>query len=667
MAALAFLFVFMLSGVLIVRFMLPRVAFTARLWLGASLGILLMMWLPFLMGFIFDFTLKAHLLSLIPLALITCGAYFLRDKREARGWNEDEKRLCLSLLLVALPLSILGGYLQHTHNIRPAADGSLHVGQSTYGDLNLHLGIITSMRNAALPADYSIFPGAQLSYPFLMDSFSTSFMLLGTSLRFAVVMPGTLMMALTFSGYMILARRMAESRGGAILATLLFFLNGGLGFLYVFDMQGVATGVYGDGQLQSVSGLWNRIKNVLDGWYQAPTNHAEFTTYNLRWSNVICDMLIPQRTILGGWCQLLPCMYLLYDALCPANGLPCRKENSRAYNLRTLILLGVWAGALPLLHTHSFLALGLMSAGFMLYDLCHAGREWKKALISWLIYGLIAVALAAPQLFTWTFKQATGSEGFLSFHFNWVNNSYSNGLRDGYLWFYVKNVGLPFILLLLALLEKNPRRRFLASGAFAIFIVAEFIQFQPNEYDNNKLFYVWYMLCAVIVGDYMVELYRKLQGIRARQVMAALTLFVCFASAVLTVARECVSDYQTFSFQDVEAAEFIEENTPEDAVFMTWTQHINPVSALTGRTIVCGPALWLSFHGLDITARTNEIYDFYMDPANEVDTLEKYGVDYIFVSSYERANCYVNTLALENNFTKVFESSYGDIAIYAVE
>ena len=85
MAALAFLFVFMLSGVLIVRFMLPRLAFTARLWLGASLGILLMMWLPFLMGFIFDFTLKAHLLSLIPLALITCSAYFLRDKREARG------------------------------------------------------------------------------------------------------------------------------------------------------------------------------------------------------------------------------------------------------------------------------------------------------------------------------------------------------------------------------------------------------------------------------------------------------------------------------------------------------------------------------------------------------------------------------------------------------
>lgn len=667
MAAILYLFVFSLCGCAIAHFLLPRIRPVARIWLGLCLGILLMMWLPFLVGFAFDFTLKAHLLALIPLALLTAGTFFIRDKHAARQWDEDEKRLCISMLCVALPLTLIGAYLQHTHNIRPAADGSLHVGQSTYGDLNLHLGIITSMRNAALPADYSIFPGAQLSYPFLMDSFSTSFMLFGASLRFSVVFPGIYMMALTFCGYMILSRRMADTKGGAILATLLFFLNGGLGFLYVFDMQGVATGAYGDGQLQSAAGLLNRIRNVLSGWYQAPTNHTEFTTYNLRWSNVICDMMIPQRTILGGWCQLLPCMFLLYDALCPEQGLPCQMGNTRRYSIRQMALLGVMAGGMPLLHTHSFLALGLMSAGFMLYDLCHAGKEWKNALLSWMVYALVAVVLAAPQLFTWTFKQATGSDSFLSFHFNWVNNSYSQGLRDGYLWFYVKNVGLPFILLLLALLEKNPKRRFLACGAFAIFIVAEFIQFQPNEYDNNKLFYVWYMLCAVIVGDYMVELYHKLRGIRARNVMAIITLFVCFASALLTIAREWVSDYQTFSRQDVEAAEFIEANTDKDAVFITWTQHINPVSALTGRTIVCGPALWLSFHGLDISQRTGEIYDFYMDPAGKTDTLEKYGVDYIFVSSYERANCYVNTEALDEHFEKVFESSYGDISIYAVE
>ena len=36
--------------------------------------------------------------------------------------------------------------------------------------------------------------------------------------------------------------------------------------------------------------------------------------------------------------------------------------------LRGLVLLAVWAGALPLVHTHSFLAIGLASLGCMLYD-----------------------------------------------------------------------------------------------------------------------------------------------------------------------------------------------------------------------------------------------------------------------------------------------------------
>ena len=667
MLAIFYLSIYLFCGCVIVRFILPRIRMIARIYLGLCLGILLMMWLPFLTGFALRFSVAAHLTALIPLAGLTVLSYFVRDKRPCRPWNEKEKRLSILLLCVALPLSIIGAYLQWTHNIMPAADGSLHVGQSTYGDLNLHLSIITSMRNARLPADYSIFPGELLSYPFLMDSFSTSFMLLGCSLRFSVVFPGILMMVLTFSGYLILAERMADTRGGAVLAALLFFLNGGLGFLYVFDMQGIATGLYGSNQLQSSSGILNRIKNVLEGWYQAPTNHTEFTTYNLRWSNVICDMMIPQRTLLGGWCQLIPCIYLLYDALAPEDLLPCQVSTPRLSNVRQMALLGIWAGALPLLHTHSFLALGLMSAGFMLYDLCHCKGQGKKALYAWMIYGLISVLLAAPQLFTWTFKQASESKHFLSFHFNWVNNAYSRGLRDGYLWFYIKNIGLPFILLLLALLEKNAKRRFLASGAFMIFLLAEFVQFQPNEYDNNKLFYVWYMLCAVIAGDYMVELYHRLKGLRARNVLAGITLFVCFCSAALTIAREWVSDYQLFSAQDVEAAAFIEENTPEHAVFMTYTQHINPVSSLAGRTIVCGPDLWLYYHGFDISTRTRHILDFYADPAANQHLLALYDVDYIFVSSYERANTGADFSMLDALYPRIFESKYGDIVIYAVE
>ena len=665
MTGLIYTAFYIFCGYLIIRFLLPRVRLLPRLWLGACLGVMLMMWMPALAAFAAGYTFSAHLLGMLASALLPPAAWLVRDQRALRGWEEADTRLGKSLLFTALPLTVLGAVLLWTHYLEPAADGSLHVGQSTYGDLNLHLSIITSMRNAAFPPDYSIYPGERLSYPFLTDSFATSFLFLGFSLRGAVLFTGSLMMLLVFSGYAILADRVMKRAGVVRLAVLLFFLNGGLGFLYAFDMTGVSLGTAGNNQLQMGTGLAERLRNILYGWYQAPANHAEFTTYNLRWSNVICDMLIPQRTILGGWCNLLPCLYLALDTFGgkyfdSADG--SMEENPSGIPARALVLLGIWAGALPMIHTHCFLALALASLGWMIYDMIRSRRGFA----SWLLYGSLAAVLALPQLLVWTFPQAAGSNHFLSFHFNWVNNSNSNGLRDGYLWFYIKNIGLPFLMILPALLKKDPVRRFLASGAFLIFLAAELVQFQPNEYDNNKLFYVWYMLCALIAADWGMEVYEKLKGLRGRVFIGAAACILFFASGTLSVAREAVSDYQIFSAQDVETAEYIEDHTDEHAVFISWTEHINPVSALAGRTVVCGPDLWLYYHGFSTWERHADITAFYSDPGGRRDILEKYGVDYIFVGSYERAQ-FGSLSDMDACYPLLFVSRNGEIRIYGTD
>ena len=674
MVALFYFLLYIHCGLVIAFSLLPKKTPVVRVWLGVCLGLMLLMWLPALCAFIWDFSYAAHGMALVPLTLLTLCAFFGRDNSPWKPMGERDFRLLKTLLWVALPLTVIGGYLQWTHTIMPAADGSLHVGQSTYGDLPLHLAIISGLRDASFPPDYNILPGELLAYPFLTDSLSATFFLLGFSLRASVLFPGILMTALVFSGYVILADRMADSRKGAILAVLFFFLNGGLGFLYLVDMQGEALGGVQNNELQAVRGLWERIQAVLNGWYQTPANHREFSTYNLRWSNVIVDMMVPQRTTLGGWCMVIPCVYLLYDTLRPeipwgmrltdGEDGPSAVWNRRDASWRQTMLLGLWAGMLPMVNTHCFLALGLLSAGWMAWDLLRCRHHRSKALLFWALYGGLAVALAAPQLFTWTFNQAVGNSGFLKLHFNWVNHNSYGELRDGYLWFYIKNIGLPFILLLLALLEKNEKRRFIAAGAFVIFLAAEFIQFQPNEYDNNKLFYIWYMLCAVIAADYGLELLDKLKGGRARPVLAVVCAVACFATGALAIAREWKSDYQMFSKEDVEAAEFVENNTAQHAVFLTGDQHINFVSSLAGRSIVCGPDLWLTFHGYNNSQRHADVRAFYADPAGNLDILEKYHVDYILVTGNERYNMTVNESALDSLFPVIYESRNGGIVIY---
>ncbi|MBQ8161585.1 MAG: hypothetical protein IJ083_12695 [Clostridia bacterium] len=659
MLAVCILLCFLSGGLLAVRFLLPTHRPLNRIWLGLSLGLLLMMWLPALGAFVWRFSFEMQLWSLIPLAAIVGVCYLARDRRPVRAWDGRETAFLREVLIVLVPLTALCAYLQYTHVCRVDEWGNWNVGQSTYGDLMMHLSFVTGLKDAHFPADYPFYPGKTLSYPFLADSLSTSFYLLGMNLQLAVIVPSVLMIALLILGVMVLSRDLTRGRKTVVMATCLFFLNGGLGFLYDFDQ---AAGVSWDGTPTFVE----RLRVIMEGYYKTPTNQPD--PNNLRWSNMIADLLTPQRTLMAGYCMVVPCLYLLFAAF--------RKGRERK-DLREIVLLGIWGGALPLIHTQSFLALGLSSFGLMVYDLIHAGKgadEEGKAggtrfgvLRSYLLYALIAVLLAAPQLFGFTFRQVFSGEekvSFLAFQFNWVNNPGGRGMRDFYVWFYVKNIGLPFLLLLGAMLEKDPHMRRILAASIPIWLVAEFIRFQPNEYDNNKLFYLAYLLDCMVISDYAAMLYRRMKGVRAWPLLAGGFLFCFFFSAGLTLARECVSDYVAFSSAAVEAGEFVRDETEEGSVFMTGTQHLNPVSAIAGRQVVCGPDLYLYWHGISTGERHLEQTAFYEDPANHLDVLEKYGVDYVYVSSYERSDYRVDTAYMDEHFEKVFEN--GEAAVYRV-
>lgn len=644
MLAILFLLLYLAGGVFIVRCLLPGQPALARAWLGLSLGLFLLMWLPALLAFLLPYSGLSHALTLPLLFLLCALAWWRRGKARPLAFGAEDRRAGLLLLCIALPLSLLSLYLQHTHILRPQ-DGALYTGQATYGDLPLHLSIITSLPGRTLPADYSILPGLRLGYPFLADALSSSMLVLGLGLRAAVILPGTLMMALVYTGYLLLAARVCKSRRAAALAALLVFLNGGLGFFYSLDLAGAGLGSAGANQLQA--GQWlDRLRNILSGWYQTPANHAEFTQYNLRFSNIVADLLLPQRTFLGGWLVLLPCLYLLLDMM-----------KRGEWPWRQTLLLGILAGGLPLIHTHSFLALGLCSAGFLAFSLFR-----REPLRPWLLYGALAVVLALPQLLAFTFGQSA-SGNFLRFQFNWVNNPGGGGLLDAYPWFYLKNIGLPFLLLVFALFERESFARRLFTGAFAIFLVAEFILFQPNEYDNNKLFYVWWALCALPAADYAFTLFDRLKGLRARPLMAFIAAVLMFTSGTLALAREALSDYQMFSSSDVALAGFVREETAPDSRFITGTQHLNPVSSLAGREIVCGPDLWLYYHGFDTNERQRDLRAFYENPAANGGIPAKYGADYILLGPHER-ELGGSEEALDRMFERVYTTD--GYAVYRV-
>ena len=611
-----------------------------RLWLGLTAGLLMMMWLPSLFAYALKFTAAAQYAALgLAAVLAALSRLFLREKAVPARLEGEKRPFCgdmpawLPIALIA-PLLILSIYLQYTHTLREV-DGALHVGQSTYGDLCLHLGIATGLQGSAYPPEYTLIQDVLLGYPFLMDALSASMLCLGTGLQAAFVIPGSLMMGLVYLGFILLAWELTHSRAAVVVACLLMFLNGGLGFFYALDE------------------VWQdptALKNVFTGYYAAPANMVE---HNIRWVNVICDMMIPQRTLLAGWTMVIPALYLLVLAM---------REKSR----RLYVILGVLAGAMPMVHTHSFLALALISAGCLVWTLWHA-EDRRKALIDYALYAGIAAALALPQLLTWAIPQTVGgaaTTGSLSLRFNWVNFDTATGrLIDGYFWFWVKNVGPVYLVMLPAALLCKGWKRGLALGALFVYAAAELVQFQPNAYDNNKLFYVAFLLMLPLAARYLVTLWDRLRGLPGRSLLAAVFLFLSLTSGVLSLGREAVSDYQLFSADEVEAAEYIRDELPADAVYLTGDQHNNFVTALSGRQIVCGTGSYLYFHGVNYEKAALDARRMLEAPADSLALFEEYGVDYVVIGNSERYNYALDEAYFAENCALVYNE--GGVSIYA--
>lgn len=700
---LIFIF-FQLSGIYVMNRILARERFSAafRCLMGSVAGTLSFQWFPILSAFALDFSIAAHILSILLQCLLCLAVWWKTEKSAAlrqsqvidSGWKKTsfparlarrrgmypflsirewqcflKENPCIILMTLILIYFI---YCLMTHTIPVSDDGSMHTGQATYGDMNMHLGFITSIAGQeSFPPEYSICPGFKLSYPFLCDSISSSLYIWGASLRTAYIVPMIAAICQVMAGFYCFVKYWFARSSTAFIAWVLFFVNGGLGFLYFTSADKLA-------------------KNFTE-FYFTPTSLGD---KNIRWAQIIVNMLIPQRATLFGWAILFP---LLALTLCAV-----RRKNTLCF-----IIAGVFAGALPMIHTHSFLAFGLICTMWLLYDckgiaasgkVIHNERLWllvplpaglvlfsilqqinkqediisrngllllgiglgilllyiiyclanvflcgqgRDLLRTWGIFLAVIIVLAVPQLFYWTFGQA-GADGFVRGHFNWSNTG------DQYVWFYLKNIGVTFALYLPAYFLSKKEDLKTASPLFLIWSVSELAVFQPNDYDNNKLLFVAYLFMCGLAANFVTQLFSRKWNIAFKLAAASVLIFTGTASALLTMGREWVSDYELYSADNVEACRYIEKVTEPDDVILTGTEHNNAVSSLTGRNIVCGAGTFLYYHGIDYYERENDLPAMYESPESSLDLYDKYDVSYVYISPAELGAYAVNEGGLEN-------------------
>ena len=643
MGYVLFLF-YIILGVINARLILSKEKPTKRFWAGGVIGLVLLMWSHVPFSFLFGFGVLSHILGLTLVLMGTVIFYAMKRKHLSRRsgfphklYKPDKEEIFMFAAVAVMSIYCILCLYNHTLQ---EIDSAYYTGQCTYGDMNFHLGIITSIKEqGTFPPEYNIFPGQRLDYYFLSNSISSSLYLFGCSLKAAYMLPMIFAFIFTFAGMWNLAYAVLKRISKALTAFLLFFFNGGFGLIYFLD------------GLKAEGGEEN-FKRIFTAYYETPTNYVNSGTRlsNICWTNTVVDMMIPQRATLFGWMVLFLVLYLLYHAV---------------FEDRTDLFLaaGILGGLLPMIQTYSYFTLGITAFVWLIHS-CVRDRFRKKTILHWLKFGIPAGLLAIPQFYIWIFG-AVSEERFLRFEFNAYNAT------DHWLWFWVKNVGIVFILLLPAFFNAGRRLKIVHAAGALIFIICEFIVFQTHAYDNNKLYLMWYLFAVLIVADFLVDCYHKMREMNAaRIVIAVMLLIVCTASAFFTMIREFKSGqegsaYMLYNKDHIDSADFIRKNTAADALFLSYNNHNNTVSCLTGRNIFTGSGTFLYSHGVDYNGRAEIIENMFTDAEKFETYRAEYGFDYIFLSSYERSN-YPKLIEdyFEANFPVVFEQ--GEVKIYDI-
>ncbi|KKQ92124.1 MAG: hypothetical protein UT58_C0011G0002 [Microgenomates group bacterium GW2011_GWC1_39_7b] len=534
--------------------------------------------------------------------------------------------------ILVLALSFFIYAIFNSHIIKQDLNGNLTTGESTYGDLPFHLATISRMAyTGTFPPENPLFSDIPLVYPFFINVLSAAMVIWGFGLRASIILPGMFFSILMIVSLYFFYKKLTGLKSVAFLGTLLFFLNGGLGFYYFFK------DVVFNGKLQ----------NFITGPGAFP-DYSHLFGQNIQWCNFLSRILIPERSVLLGIPMGIAILYILF-----------LKEKKDEKNLNWwYIFAAVLTGFLPLSHTHTFIVFSLLIPFLAVFEL--RKNNWVEWLKKWSIFGTIVLLIAAPQLKLIFFHLNTSSS-FFRFHLGWMSDP---GILE-FIIFWWKNTGILIPSLILSIFFIKPYKlltRLILFSSF-IFVIINLFIFQPFDWDNIKFLFWFAIFAYAAVAFLLVKLWQSkiffgkiLTGI----LIASLTL-----SSLLSIYREINVSYQLFSKEEVDLGLWVRKNTQFDSLFLTEFTHRSFASNLGGRKILMGyqGSLWV--HGIKYGDRERDIKVIYSGTANAKSLLYKYDVNYVVIGPGERDVLKANERFFIENFCLVKATT--NYRIYSVK
>ena len=486
---------------------------------------------------------------------------------------------------------------------------------NTWSDWALHITLANRFALLAPKywfASHPLYAGAPMNYPFFSDFISGMLMRTGLSLKAAMVAPSVITaLALLLLAYAVLYR-LLRSAWQAVLAISIFFLSAGYGFLHMHFS-------------------WANLLSP-------PLEYSRFDAYQWYSGNTIVGLLLPQRGMLLGMAWTLGILYIVITALQSSDISKARFK---------LLIAGILAGFLPIIHPHSLIALAV----FSLFLCLPRWRDWRSLI--WYALPATIISLIFYKIFIASGFHLTD---FMGWHPGLGIPDFKTWISQ---WFYWRwGLMLPLVILSYIALRRSytTEARRIFQAAATLFVLASLISFQPTFWDNSKILYWAYFFFSAMAVAVLADMWRT--G-RLLKVMAVICVFLLTATGTLELIRLQridLNSYQETSSADIALGDQIRQQTDPGAVFLTANAHNDFVMIWGLRSVYLGFVSWVENYGFPSSQRYNDSWNIYQGGAQADRLIAQDRISYVIIGPGETYSFHPDQTYFDERFPVAFSN-----------
>jgi len=432
------------------------------------------------------------------------------------------------------------------------------------------------------------FANETLAYPFIPNYYSSTFLsCYHSDIHDSAVYPSIPFIFCIFVALINISFQFSHSQIVCCLAPYLFIFTGGLGFTRFLNEKA-------------------RESFFIDYVHNWGLGRYEY------WFQTIIHILLPQRASLFSMGLAWSIISILIE---------CHSKLS----IKEFAMCGLLVAALGQIQPHSIIAVGEWGIAFALITFpTKKLKKLKSYLLNYLILGMVAIIFGLPQFLPFLHRASKNFFKIAPLYIEMPNHNFIT------LWWY--GLGIFIVLALIHVpLTSSKHQLSIYIPSLVVFIISNFVWYQPWSLDNTKVFNAAFIPVAAIgISTFFVRLF-KFRFIGT--LVFLILLILCTLSGIMGVVSMFPQEYNLWSKNGAyHMADFIITRTDPNSIWLTDSDHTNPVVTLAGRQTFVGYPGWLSSHGLDYSPRNEIIRRLVKNPERTWE-IDEHNIKYVAVLS----------------------------------